>query len=209
MRRGLTLLEVLVSAGLLTLLTGMALMLLGQAHVAVGEGAARSSLGARMRAHQQLLRRELGNVISASVRLSQPAPGSGVFTAVDYRRIEGFDADLGEPRTSSLRGLRFVLGAGEAWTETPADDDGDGLVDEGQLVLFEDANDDGVLTDDEQVGVVAERVDGSAVGFGVASGGATPQPTDGELFVRLSIQLRLGRFERGLEDQVFSVALRN
>ena len=44
-RHGLTLLEVLVSATLLGGLTSLALSLLAQAHLAVGEGAARTSLG--------------------------------------------------------------------------------------------------------------------------------------------------------------------
>ena len=209
-RHGLTLLEVLVSATLLGGLTSLALSLLAQAHLAVGEGAARTSLGNSARGEERLLRRELRNVIASSVKLEQVCPGTGAFTALRYRQSQGFDAETGELVEGPLRLLRFRLDSGEAWdAELPVDDDGDGLVDEGELVLFEDQDGDGVIGDSEERAVLARRVAGSDFGISVASGGDAVDATDRALFVRYALQLRLGREERGVLEHALAIALRN
>jgi hypothetical protein len=128
---GFTLIEVVIGAFLLTTIGGIFLLTTQTTSSAVRTGVVVADLDSEA---LRVLERVCTGLKSAGAALATPkavAPFSG--TTLDYQRGLGADA-AGAPEWGPLE--RLVLEYAEA--NDDVDDDGDGLVDESQLVWIED-----------------------------------------------------------------------
>lgn len=131
-RTGSTLLELAVAAGLLTMVLG-AIALVGSASdKAYRTGTTASQLEAQASLTMERIVAELRMAGRATIS-PDPAPGVGS-ERIDYLRAESFA--LGAVQWSPLRRLAFEYEVGEL--DNGLDDNGNGLVDEGLVVLTED-----------------------------------------------------------------------
>ena len=211
MRRSFSLLEVVVASTLFATVIALSFSVCGRTSENMGETMAISDVALKS---NRLAESLTGYLRSAqSFTLSATAAPNTDFTAVEFRQVLGYDFDGedddgtendGVERTP-VRLIRFVYDAGEDTTDG-ADDDGDGLVDEGYLELREDKNDDGDATDsDELIAVLATDVAGDSLSFvNQPSGGASPDP--GDAFLQISYTL-LRRLPRQGEIYSFSTTL--
>lgn len=200
MRRCFSLLEVVVASTLFATVIALSFGVCGRTSENMGETMAISDVAMKS---NRLAESLTGYLRSAqSFALSATAAPNTDFTAVQFRQVLGYDFDGedddgtqndGVARTP-VRLIRFVYDAGEGTTEG-ADDDGDGLVDEGTLELREDKNDDGDATDsDELLAILATDVEGDSLSFvNQPSGGASPDPGDAFLQVSYTLLRRLPR----------------
>ena len=173
-RRGLTFLEIVISAGLLMVIMGMSLQLFAGFSTTTRDQVATMDLESQVVRVEKLLRTELQSISSVGataydgtvpgpgvlvgtyngVLLSDPG-GLGRFTQVQYRPVQGYDAAAGTPILGFHRQLRFVLEAGETLDDTSQD--GDRYLDEGTLLLSVDMNGNGSFDANETV-VVANQI---------------------------------------------------
>jgi hypothetical protein len=156
----------------------------------------------RARAHDAgtLLARELRAAARSSLVLAEPNPENGAqLQRLRFRRVVGFDAANHEALLDPLHELAFELEPGESIDGI--DEDGDGLVDEGRLVLSRD----GVRLAELAVGVR-----GRDFGFSLESGAAAPLPADACLIIHYTLQQRGRRAgELALRTEELRVGLRN
>ena len=131
-RQGLSLVELIIAVSLLTLLIGSVGLVSRTTEQAFRTGAASSAVELRSAAALAAVVRELEGATRTSLA---PDPTTGLGTSeLSFVQAIGFDGSrvvLGNARI-----LRLEVEAGETIDGT--DEDGDGLVDEGQIVLIED-----------------------------------------------------------------------
>ena len=146
--RGMSLLELSVSAALLTGVTLLALSTFGGAERSVTDSMIRAELMLRANRLERELNRELRGATNVVPRVdtgyaSPDGPCSaGTMTSVLYDPITGWHD--GAATTGSQREIRFRYDSGEGGggnEGTNVDDDRDGLIDDGHLELV-----DGSLT---------------------------------------------------------------
>lgn len=197
--RGLTFLEIVISAGLLMVMMGLSLQLFAGFSNGTRDQIATLDLEAKVVKVEKLLRTELQSVSAVGgTAFAGPAPGQGVlvgtydgvllsdpgglgrFTQLQYRPVLGFNAASGTPILGFHRQLRFVLEGGETLDNTS--EDGDRYIDEGTLLLSIDMNGDQTFGANEtivvatQIASAAETYTGLPVGadfaFTLAGGGS-------------------------------------
>jgi prepilin-type N-terminal cleavage/methylation domain-containing protein len=153
LRRGFSLIELVLAVSLLTLLLGSIGLVSRTSEQAFRSGAASSAVELRASTALALVVRELEGATRTDLT---PDPMAGLGTSeLRFRHVIGFDGSrvvLGNARV-----LRLEPEEGETIDGT--DEDGDGLVDEGRIVLIEDA---GLATERSRVIVraVAALLDG-------------------------------------------------
>ncbi|MBL4846660.1 MAG: hypothetical protein JKY65_14150 [Planctomycetes bacterium] len=175
-RRGLTLVEIVISAGLLMVFLGMSLTIFMGFNNNMRDQMATVDLEAQSTRVEKMLRTELRSIQGASITLSDPF-GATRFTRIEYRPVLGFDDTTATPVLGPLRRLDFVLDAGELIDN--ASNDNDRYIDEGSLVLTVDTNNDGALSAAEAV-VIATNI------------GTDPESYEGGPPVGFAFQFRLG-----------------
>ena len=200
MKRAMTLLEVLIASSIFVVVIGLAFGVSGRTSRNVGENLVISDVAMKSNRLAESLNQYLRS--AQSYTLTATAAPNTAFTAVEFRTITGYDFDGQDDdgtdnngvERSPVRMIRFVYDAGEDSTNG-ADDDGDGLIDEGVLELREDLNDDGDATDgNELLAIIATNV--AADSFSIQcqpSGGATPAVDDAFLQISYTLLRRLPR----------------
>jgi len=194
--RGLTFLEIVISAGLLMTVMGLSLQLFSGFSTATRDQIATIDLESKVVKVEKLLRTELQSISSVGanaydgtvpgqgvlvgtydgVLLSDPG-GLGRFTQVQYRPVEGYDAAAGTTILGFHRQLRFVLEAGETLDNTS--EDGDRYLDEGTLLLSIDTNRSGSFDAGETI-VVATQIASQPETY---VGGGLPVGTNFQFFL--------------------------
>jgi hypothetical protein len=152
--RGLTFVEIMISATLLVVLLGMSLTIFMGFNTNMRDQMATVDLESQVVRVEKLLRSELKSVQGSSIILSDPG-AVGRNTRIRYRPVTGFNAGTSLPTLGFVRQLEFRLDPGE--TNDNTSEDGDRYIDEGVLVLTVDVNADGIFAAAEDV-VVATRV---------------------------------------------------
>ena len=201
MKRAMTLLEVLIATSIFVIVIGLAFGVSGRTSSNVGETLVISDVAMKSSRLAEYLNQYLRS--AQSYTLTATAAPNTAFTAVEFRTITGYDFDGLDPdgvtenngiERSPVRLIRFVYDAGEDSTNG-ADDDGDGLIDEGSIELREDLNNDGDATDaNELLAVLATNVDADSFSIQCQpSGGATPAVDDAFLQISYTIMRRLPR----------------
>lgn len=204
-RGGFTIFEVVISSSVLAVLVTLALGIMGSMSEHVADATVHSDLRARTHDASVLLQRELRSIARAHLVLDTPDPSSAFFTRLRYRNVIGFDTSTGKaivdpPVGTAAHELRFLLDGGE--TSDGDDDDGDGLVDEGTVVLYRA----GVRMAD-----VATSVRASSFKLALSpANGASAGAGDTHLTVELTLQQR-GRQQNITETytEAVQVGLRN
>jgi prepilin-type N-terminal cleavage/methylation domain-containing protein len=131
-RHGFSLVELVIALSLLTLLVGSVGLVSRTTEQAFRTGAASSAVELRVSAALAAVVRELEGATRAGLT---PDPTTGLGTSeLTYVQAIGFDGT--RVVFGNARVLRLEVEAGESIDGT--DEDGDGLVDEGQIVLIED-----------------------------------------------------------------------
>lgn len=125
-RAGLTLLELTVAFAVLILLTGGALILAARSQTHISDEVSRLALDDAASRVLERISRELIDAYPPSI---QPTVLDGSQT-ITYQKVLGYSG--GSVDLGPVNELRFELDSGE--TLNGADDDGDGLVDDGILV---------------------------------------------------------------------------
>jgi len=133
-RRGVTLLEVVIATGCLALLLGAIGAVAQRGRSAAEAGVSATALSARAQRLVERIAGELLNATSASLPLS-PAAGRAA-AQVEYRTVEGFDVVAGAIDEGPRRRIARVPSPDDP--NDGLDNDGDGLVDEGNVVLVLD-----------------------------------------------------------------------
>jgi prepilin-type N-terminal cleavage/methylation domain-containing protein len=203
-RGGFTLLEVMVAAGLLALMVGLALSLFVSSNAKVGESLVINDTVMECNRLKETLTWRLSSAGAFELDGAALSSGGDRFTRLRYRKSGGFDFETGGTLYDTpLRELRFVYDAGEAplGVDNGVDDDEDGLVDEGSLYLYVDANDDGVIEDSERMARLVTGVSGETFRIefaqdprapsGAGLGNATPSGDDTEVRIKFEIIRRL------------------
>lgn len=207
--KGWSLVEVSVATGVASVVLGLTMQVTTQTGKAVGEGLERSSLAVKASRCGRMLGGELRSLDSASVVLGNAAPPTGAFTSLTFRSVTGFDAQAGVTTLGPLTEIRFVLDAGESWGGVPTDTDGDGVMDDGSLVLFRDADGSDSIEAGEQLCVIARDVAGSELSFSLPSGGELPVDDDARLDLTFELHDRLSTGAVVAQRRNVRVALRN
>ncbi len=187
-RAGFTLVELVVSLVIASLLATGAVMAAGQSQEAYRDTQQRSSMEARLRRGLERARREL---VDTGETVLVPDPSGDLGTGnLAFRRPLGLDDD--EIEWGPAQRLCFQYEPGEA--DDGADNDGDGLVDEGELVLVRDEGEPG----EQRVVLcksVRERLEGELAnladdnGNGVQDeGGFNVHRVGDVLFLRLTVE---------------------
>lgn len=201
---GFTLLEVIISAAVLVAVVGLSLGVMGTTSAHVAESTISSDLRRRGQNAARILQRELRSVASETVQFSNPDPNvvDGYWT-MSYSQVVSFDPTATPPRildplpAATPHRLRFLLDSGE--TADGDDDDGDGLIDEGRVVLERGGT------------VIAELASGVRdFRFSVPSGASSVMVGDTHLRLQFIVQQR-GRSVGIVESYsvFFDVGLRN
>jgi len=133
-RRGVTLLEVVIATGCLVLLLGAIGTVAQRGRAAAEAGVSASALSGKAQRLVDGIASELMNASSASLPIS-PAAGRAA-GQVDYRTVEGFDVVQGEIDEGPLRRIGRIPSPEDP--NDGLDNDSDGLVDEGNVVLVLD-----------------------------------------------------------------------
>lgn len=131
-RRGMSLVELAIAGMLLAIVLGSVTMVGRTSEKAYKVGAATSHLESRVAQAMERIVGELRIAIDSSLSL----PPLGFEDEVTYVQATGIE--LGTVQTTSLRRIAFEYEAGEL--DNGIDDNGNDLVDEGQIVLIEDVN---------------------------------------------------------------------
>lgn len=195
-RRGLTFLEIVISASLLMVMMGLSLTLFMGFSTSARDQIATIDLETKVVRVEKLLRSELQSVSAVGLNTySGPAPGLGVliggydgvllsdpggvgrFTQMQYRPVLGYDTVAGQPLLGPHRQLRFVLEGGETLDNTS--EDGDRYIDEGTLLMSIDSNNSLAFEANETI-VVATQIASSPEVY-VAAG----QPVGSDFEFRL------------------------
>lgn len=132
-RRGFSLVELVITVSLLTLLLGSVGLVSRTSDMAFRTGAASSAVELRASSALAAVVRELE--VATRVSLT-PDPTAGLGTS-ELRFMHAIGFDGSEVILGNARILRLEAEEGETIDGT--DEDGDGLVDEGLIVLIEDA----------------------------------------------------------------------
>lgn len=178
-RAGFSFLEVVVASAILVVVITFSLGVLSDTDRSVGESLRLDDLVNQANLTGEQISRELR---SAGRLLLDAAPGK----RLTYSPVTGYDFARGAPRYGPARQLRFA----RTEADDGLDNDRDGLIDEGDLVLLRDSDGDGVP--DEQIAVLARGVsEGLAISF--PGGGTAPLPADSEVRIDFAIQGRLPR----------------
>lgn len=135
-RRGVTLLEVVIATGCLALLLGAIGAVAQRGRSAAEAGVSSSALSAKAQRLVDRIATELMNATSASLPLS-PAAGRAA-AQVEYRTVEGFDVVAGAIDEGARRRIARVPSPEDP--NDGLDNDGDGIVDEGNVVLVLDTS---------------------------------------------------------------------
>jgi hypothetical protein len=150
-------LEVLVSSAILLTVVGMALSLYGDSNKTVGDSMKITDVAMEANRLDAFLAREL-----RSARITEvysPWGNLAHNTSVIYQQVTGLDFAAGGPELGPLREIRFVYDAGELGGVANQDDDGDGLIDEGFIAIYEDAGGlDGLFAITPNASSTSERV---------------------------------------------------
>lgn len=200
-----TLVEVVIAASVLMIIVVVALGTMGTMteHVAVST----VQLDLRSRAHDAavLMQRELRAISRTTIALDGVDPVSGKFTRVRFRSVAGFDTAekkvVLDPAAGDPHDVRFELEPTE--TSNEKDDDGDGLIDEGRLVLFRGG---------AEVAELTRFVRGSSLELSLRPGnGAACSNGDTHLLVSFTLQQRSRKANEPPEEhtEMFHVGLRN
>lgn len=139
--RSFTLLEALIAAVILTGGIGLALSLFIRTDSAVGDTLAHTDHELRANRFDAFLRSELSSVDRDSIRLFDTGEVPGAYTRMEWQPVTGYSGS--SPTLGALRRLDFTLDSGE--TRNNADDDGDGLIDEGEISFWVDTSGNGSL----------------------------------------------------------------
>ena len=131
-RGGFTLLEVLIALTVLALLLSSVGLLASGSKNAFSRGTTVSAMELRTGLTSSVIRSELSLALAGSL-MPEIQSGQRV-TELTYVRALGWEGET--TITTAPRTLRFEIDPTEA--NNGADDDGDGLIDEGILVLIED-----------------------------------------------------------------------
>ncbi|MDG1051624.1 MAG: prepilin-type N-terminal cleavage/methylation domain-containing protein [Planctomycetota bacterium] len=131
-RSGFTLIEILIAVALLGFLLSSVGLLSSASKNAFSRGTTVSAMELRTGITSSGIQKELSLAMATSLT-PEIAPGQRV-TELTYTRAVGWEGET--TLTTAPRTLRLEMEPGEA--NNGADDDGDGLVDEGILVLIED-----------------------------------------------------------------------
>ncbi|MDB2576698.1 prepilin-type N-terminal cleavage/methylation domain-containing protein [Planctomycetota bacterium] len=131
-RGGFTLLEILIALTILALLLSSVGLLASGSKNAFSRGTTVSAMELRTGLTSDVIQRELSLALTGS--LSPEIQSGQRVTELTYVRAVGWEGET--TITTAPRTLRFELDPAEA--NNGADDDGDGLIDEGILVLIED-----------------------------------------------------------------------
>lgn len=131
-RGGFTLLEVLIALTVLALLLSSVGLLASGSKNAFSRGTTVSAMELRTGLTSSIIRSELSLALAGSL-MPEIQSGQRV-TELTYVRALGWEGET--TITTAPRTLRFEIDPTEA--NNGADDDGDGLIDEGILVLIED-----------------------------------------------------------------------
>ncbi|MGE0711760.1 MAG: hypothetical protein AB7N76_30570 [Planctomycetota bacterium] len=216
--RTFTVLEVMIASAILMTMIGMAMVVSAETGQNVGDTLAISDTALRsnrVAADLNLYLRSAQEYV-----LSPTATGYTQNTAAQFRSILGYDFDGKDSdgvtdnngvSRSPVRLIRFVYDAGE--TGNGADDDGDGLIDEGRLELCEDANNNGSAADSgETLMTFATDVQASSLNFQILpSFGSTPiANTDCALQISFTLLKRLpSNGQTYTYTQTVDIAFRN
>ena len=150
--RGLTMVEVLIVALIVSMLIGAIGLTVRQGSGAYMQGVSSAEVEGSTRRLVERVARELIDVDRSTLVLAAPGPAP---TSVQYRRCEGFED--GELVLGPLRRLRLVMQPGEI--DNGVDDNHNGLVDECRVELSPD-----VLGEPDQLvgwgGYVREYLEG-------------------------------------------------
>ncbi len=133
-RRGMTLLEIVIATGCLALLLGAIGTVAERGRSAAEAGVSSSALAAKAQRLVDRIAAELMNATAHSLPLS-PAAGRAA-TLVEYRTVEGFDVGAGVIEEGPQRRIARVASPDDP--NDGIDNDGDGLVDGGDVVLVLD-----------------------------------------------------------------------
>lgn len=159
---GMTLVEVSMALTLLFVFTGATFLAVNRSSAAYRVEAVRARLGARaQRALDEVAQRLREADFSSITPPAVGAPSST--TRLDFQRARGFDDATGTVQWGLVE--RIVLEYDPLETDDDADNDGDGLVDEGRLVLVQDAD----LPSEQRVVLctsVSEALEGEVLGDG-------------------------------------------
>jgi prepilin-type N-terminal cleavage/methylation domain-containing protein len=203
--RGFTVVEVVIAASVLVIVVVVALGTLGTMSEHVAKSTVQLDLRARAHDAAMLMQRELRAVSRTSLALDDADPVSGKFRRVRYRSVAGFDtADkkvLLDPAAGDPHDVRFELEATE--TSNGVDDDGDGLIDEGRLVLYRGG---------AEVAELTRSVRASSLELSLQPGnGASYSNGDTHLYVSFTLQQRSRTAGEPPEEhtEMFHVGIRN
>jgi len=192
---GFTLLEVIVATAILAGILVVVLGLLDTTDDTVGESLVTTDAALRANRLAERYRRELSSAGSLTLDGAAQSP-SADFTAVRYSpALRGYDFDNNRAIFDNLHDMRFVLAPAE--TLDGVDEDRDGLIDEGSIVLLEDGDSSGTIEAGESYGEIASDVPAASIQLqfvdpdGASSGADQAQPGDTALEVRFAVQQRL------------------
>lgn len=176
--RGFTLIEVIVASSVLVGVVALALGLFVDTNISVGESL--SITGSAMNANraQADLRLELRSASSLTLGATNAAgvfvlgatnvSPVGAHTSVQFSTWSTLDPATGTQTLGALREIRFVF----TEASNNVDDDRDGFVDEGQLVVMADLDGNGSIAATEQLYVLADNISGDDFAFSFPDGTA-------------------------------------
>lgn len=133
-RRGVTLLEVVIATGCLALLLGAIGTVAQRGRSAAEAGVSATALSSKAQRLVDRIAAELMNATAASLPIS-PAAGRAA-ALVEYRTVEGFDVVAGAIDEGARRRIARVPSPEDP--NDGLDNDRDGIVDEGNVVLVLD-----------------------------------------------------------------------
>ena len=214
-RRGYTLIEVVISATIMTILLGSLGMATQRGLGLFWRSTASSDVDTRVGRATGRLVSELRNAGTGSLFPALPVPppgGPALWTStLDYRIV--LDWQAGAIVWSPIRRLAIQMGAGEV--DNGVDDDGDGLIDERSIVRIEDpgaANQQTVVLVNDVAAFLEGELPNGADDNGnglVDERGLSFDMTDGALNVRISLERTGPDLDRIVRSRVATVQLRN
>jgi hypothetical protein len=209
-RAGFTVVEVVIAAALLATLIALAMGVMGTTAEHVADNTVQNDLRAQGAATSILLQRELRSVSRSDLELHGIDPSTGLYTEARFRVVTDFNETTGQPDKEPASPLYHSIVFEYEPTETSngVDDDGDGLIDEGSLVLYRSGT---------KMAELAARVRGTSVAFKFATPAPplTPipwTPVAGDTTLEMTFMLQQRGRQPGVLDthQVeFLIGLRN
>jgi len=134
-RRGASLIEIVVSFGVLLLLVGLVAEAVTTSRGAYGQGMSTAAIESQARRTVDALATRLTGASASTVRVDNPAPpaAANVITWIDWQSVEGY---AGGPLLSDQSRIQLELMAGEI--DDGLDNNGNGMIDECRLVFIPD-----------------------------------------------------------------------